>query len=91
MNKFRQEKIMDELIEKEVCELYVYCKEHGFGNTMELVSALWRYDAEKKGYPTDGCFAITFRNFIKKEYRDAFDKTCSDYDDLVKKVLDTIS
>jgi hypothetical protein len=39
----------------------------GYGNMMDIASALWRRLLKKSGAPTEGAFIPTSRSFIKED------------------------
>lgn len=69
----------------ECLEIKRICDKYGYGNVMEWASALWRLEAEKKGYPKGGCFVPTCPDFIKDEFK--CPKQHELYDGLVKAIL----
>ena len=69
----------------ECLEIKHICDKYGYGNVMEWASALWRLEAEKKGYPKGGCFVPTCPVFIKDEFKDSAQQAL--YDKLVRDAL----
>ena len=56
--------------------------EIGYGNLMNIASALWRDMLKKTGTPIEGAFVPTCIPFIKKGYHDP--KSTENYDCIIK-------
>ena len=69
----------------ECFEIKKLCGKYGYGDVMEWVSALWRHENRRKGYPESGCFVPTCPSFIKDDCR--FPKQQMLYDTLVNEIL----
>lgn len=80
-------KLEHELRRVEVEEVMRLGEQIGYGNLMELASALWRYKLRKQGFPEDGALIVTTKYNIKKEDSD-MEEIRAVYDDIIKEVLD---
>ena len=60
----------------ECLEIKHICDKYGYGNVMEWASALWRLEAEKKGYPKGGCFVPTAPFLSRMNLRTQHSKHC---------------
>ena len=52
---------------KEIGLIYKLCEAYGYGNVMQCASSLWRMDAQKRGYPENGCFVPVPLAFVDGE------------------------
>lgn len=55
----------------------------GYGNMMEIASALWRKSAKENSYPVSGAFVPTCLEFIKEDFQDLDKKGREMYDKMV--------
>lgn len=55
--------------EEEITSVYKLGEEIGYGNLMEIASALWEKDLTTRGEPAEGAFVPTIRSWIKKKYQ----------------------
>jgi hypothetical protein len=63
-------------------------EEIGYGNLMELASALWRKNLKQLGIPETGAFIPTVKCMLKEEYQNdaRLDASNKMYDEFVKDV-----
>lgn len=73
------------LSDYEVLSVKLLGESIGYGNLMEIASALWRRSAAKEGFPKEGCFVPTCPSFIKKKYQ--CPKQQELYDNEIKRIL----
>lgn len=55
----------------------------GYGQMMEIASALWRKSLTEKGYPQSGAFVATILKCIKEEHQPTVLWVSKSYDELV--------
>lgn len=72
----------------EVEEVLRLGKQIGYGNLMELASALWRYDLRKQGLPEVDALIVTAKCNVRKEDLSDIEEIRAIYDGIVKEVLD---